>query len=110
MGRTDIGVADTPAATQPVYNNEVHDFRVGDVFDVTDCSDGAFVTPTTAAITGISQAAGAVTLTVGTTLVGTGAACKLHLVKDTLVLDSVPDAWTSSLTLHTLHPVDRALF
>jgi len=92
--RTDLGVPGTPGANDQVYTNEVHDFRVGDVLDVTDCSDGAFVTPATTAITGYTGTAGtSVTITTGT-LLGSGAACKLHLVKDTLVLDSVPDAWT----------------
>jgi len=101
--RTDLGapgatsafdVEGVAHATAPVYENEILDFRIGDVFDVTDCSDAAFVTPTTAALTNLAGTAPAVTLTIGTTLPASGAACKLHLVKDTLVLDSVPDAWT----------------
>merc|ERR1711959_100537 len=94
--KTDLGVPDTPGANDQVYNNEVPDFRVGDVFDVTDCTDG-LVPPMKTHLTGYTGTAGtSITLTVGTALPGTsaGAGCKLHLVKDTLVLDSVPDAWT----------------
>jgi len=87
----------THAAANVVMSNELVDLRVGDVLDVTGCSAGANapnagVTPFTVPITAFTgTGAGAVTIVAafgGTDWTG----CAYSQVRDTLVLDAIPDA------------------
>jgi hypothetical protein len=79
-------------------SNELVDLRVGDVLDVTGCTGGGTapnggVTPFTVPITAFSAAQGAVTITAafgGASYAG----CVYSQVRDTLVLDAIPDAMT----------------
>jgi hypothetical protein len=91
----------THAAANVVMSNELVDLRVGDVLDVTGCTGGGTatnapnnaVTPFTVPITAFSAAQGAVTITAafgGTDYTG----CVYSQVRDTLVLDAIPDAMT----------------
>jgi len=93
---TNLGVFNTAHA---LMSNELVDLRVGDVLDVTGCSAGtnapnAGVTPYTVPITAFTGTVQGVVKIIAAFGGSDGAGCAYSQVRDTLVLDAIPDAMT----------------
>jgi len=101
----------TIAATKFTITREDYNFRVGDEFSLASCSAGAvnapcggytpcYVTATGFATTGVGSTVVEVVLyKPGTTNAADPADCAATLIRDTLVLDSVPDAMDGAVDI-----------